>query len=89
MECKVHEVVMSKEMLLSCKFSHQRFRIHMEINKEKSKSSAAYEKIKVIRLEMDECKIKEHMLEADANTLLDKPDKLCLEAQVKNRSKRT
>ncbi|KAK2156674.1 hypothetical protein LSH36_207g01016 [Paralvinella palmiformis] len=48
MECKVHEVVISKEMLQSCKFSHQRFHTRMEKQKEKSKASAADEKIKEI-----------------------------------------
>lgn len=84
MECKVHEVVISKEMLQSCKFSHQRYRAHVEEQKEKNKTSAAEEKKKEIRLEVDECKKKEHRLEGDANRLLTKADKLCHEAEAKN-----
>ena len=38
MACKVHEVVVDKEMLQSCKFSRQRYCAHMEEQKEKSKA---------------------------------------------------
>ena len=41
MEGKVHEVVISKEVLQSCKFSHQRYRAHVEEQKEKNKTPAA------------------------------------------------
>ena len=85
MEYKVHEVVINKEMKQSCMFYHQRFCTHMKKQKEKGKASAADEKIQEIRLEVDECKNKEHRLEADANGLIDKADKLCLETEVKNR----
>ena len=83
MECRVPEVVISKGMLQSCKFSHQQYRAH--VVKQKNKTSAAEEKKKEIWLEVDECKKKEHRLEEVANRLLTNADKLCHGVEVKNR----
>ena len=84
MACKVHEVVVDKEMLQSCKFSRQRYCAHMEEQKEKSKAAAAASKITEAKHEVDECKKKERRLEEEANRLITKADKLCYDAEAKN-----
>ena len=85
MKCEVHKVVITKEMLQSCKFSHQRYQAYGQEQKQKKNAQEAEEKKKQVQLEFNECKKKEHRLEADAARLLAKADKLCEEAEHKNR----
>ena len=85
MECELHDVVITKEMVRSCRHSHMRYYAHVEEQNKNKKDEEMETRRKKLRLEVDECKKKEHRLEADANRLLDKADKLCEDAEHKNR----
>ena len=78
----VHEVVVGKSMLKSCKFSHQRYHAHIEAQKKKHTAGDVEEIGKQVRLEIEECKKKQRRLETDVarikyNNLLHKCILLC------------
>ena len=84
MQCDVHVIVIGKEMLKSCKASHQRYLVHVEEQKQK-KASEMDEKTKQQQLEVAEFKKKLMRLEADSDRLLAEADRLCEEAEAKNK----
>jgi hypothetical protein len=85
LQCEVHDIVIGKEMLVSCRASHQRYQTHMEEQKQKKKASEAEDRRKLLQQEVNDCKKKEQVLQADAARLTDKADKLCEEAETKNK----
>lgn len=85
MQCDVHEIFIAKEMLKSCKASHQRYLVHVEKQKQKKKANEMDEKTKQQQLEVAEFKNKLVRLEADSDRLLAKADRLCEEAEAKNK----
>ena len=52
----MHEIIIGKEMLRSCKALHQRYLMHLEEQKQKKKSNEMYEKIKTQEAEIMEIK---------------------------------
>ena len=85
LQCEVHEIIIGKEMLKSCKASHQRYLMHIEEQKQKKKSNETCQKIKAQETEIMEMKKKIVRLEADSEHLMTKADKLCEEAEAKNK----
>ena len=58
MECKIHDIPVSKELLKSCKQSHQRYSLFLEDQKKSQNESEAESNSKNLLSELKECQKK-------------------------------
>ena len=81
MKCEFHDILVSKELLKSCKQSRQRYSVFLEDQKKAKKDSEAESNKQKLLSELKECQKKEKRLQSEASALLDKADNLCAEAE--------
>lgn len=85
MKCEIHEVPVSKDMLMSCKQSHQKYSAFLEDQKKAKKASEVENNRQKVLSELKECQKKEHRLESEAVALLEKADSLCTQAETSHK----
>lgn len=85
MECKVHDIPVSKQMLESCRHARKRYDQYLAEQKRTADATAKQNKQKLLQIELESCKKRKQQLEKSAKMLVDEADELYTEAEKKNK----
>ena len=83
--CNIHDIVVTKKMLESCRMARNRYKIFLDQQKEQKKTSEKEQHAQKLKEEVASCRKKQQSLETESAQLLDKADLLCDEAETKHR----
>ena len=71
-ECDIHNVPVSKEMLQACRSSQMKYSLYLEDQKKEKKVAEEEDRMKILKHKVQECRKTEMQLESEAEQLLEK-----------------